>query len=102
MGDSLTRVTNACGQVIEVGRTYRVNDVSPEQACKKREAGIEVKVVQIKSFGNGIIMAKLDYPRNSQDNIFLSWIVIDRLYSTSLVAGTFRPLDSYTDPIRRA
>ena|SRR5262245_21163326 len=102
MGDSLTRATNSCGQVIEVGRLYRVNEVAPEQACKKKEAGIEVKVVEIKKFGNGIIMAKLDYPRNSQDNIFLSWIVIDRLYATQLVAGTFRPVENYTNPIRRA
>ncbi|MFO1518265.1 MAG: hypothetical protein U1F57_01160 [bacterium] len=102
----ITKATNHCGEVIQVGQSYRVNEVSPENACKERNPGISVKVTEIRDWGNGVLMAKVDFPRNPKDDIYLQWIVIDRLYrsydSSTPVARNFTPASRFTSQIRKA
>jgi len=102
MGDKIQKVTNSCGETIEVGHRYIINNVAPENACSQRESGSQVKVVEIRNMG-GIMMARLEAPKDLKPNeIYLSWIVVDRLYTQALVSSTFRPLESYTSRIRFA
>ncbi len=96
----LKKVTNGCGEVIEVGKTYWVNRNHQENVCTQKEEWFEAKVTGFIRIGNGV-SAILEFPSDPKYNVKIYSVPVDWLYKPLLVSSIFRPLTDYVSRIQR-